>query len=164
MTPDDELTTQQLRDIFAERADAESEQAEVAEEDEGVRAHARRAEKAAYLKEKLEEKADSEAVAVTTEPGKEALTRAVAEAGYRHGARFVDVFSYDLHVKRARVVYGRDEDLEYVPPWYGQRILALGEQRAARVALTGPVEPHLFDGLDPARLARATRCRGCPRP
>ena len=61
MTPDDEPTTQQLRDIFAERAEAESEQAEVAEEDEGVRAHARRAEKAAYLKEKLEEKADSEA-------------------------------------------------------------------------------------------------------
>ena len=97
---------------------------------------------------------EGQVLAVTTEPGKEALTRAVAEAGYRHGARFVDVFSYDLHVKRARVVYGRDEDLEYVPPWYGQRILALGEQRAARVALTGPVEPHLFDGLDPARLAR----------
>jgi aminopeptidase len=93
-------------------------------------------------------------LAVTTEPGKEELTRAVAEAGYRRGAKFVDVFSYDLHVKRARVVHQRDDDLDYVPPWYGERILALGEERAARVALTGPVEPHLFDGLDPARLAR----------
>src|SRR3954463_9611413 len=93
-------------------------------------------------------------LAVTTEPGKEALARAVAEAGYRHGAKFVDVWSFDLHVKRARVLYGAEEDLEYVPPWYGERLLALGEHRAARVGLTGPVEPTLFDGLDPGRLPR----------
>jgi aminopeptidase len=93
-------------------------------------------------------------LAISTEPGKEDLARAVAEAGYRHGAKFVDVSSFDLHVKRARVLHGADEDLEYVPPWYGERILALGEARAARVGLTGPVEPTLFDGLDPVRLAR----------
>ena len=93
-------------------------------------------------------------LAVSTEPGKEALARAVAEAGYRHGAKFVDVWSFDLHVKRARVLYGAEEDLEWVPPWYGERLLALGEHRAARVGLTGPVEPTLFDGLDPGRLAR----------
>jgi aminopeptidase len=93
-------------------------------------------------------------LAVTTEPGKEELTRAVAAAGYRHGAKFVDVWSFDLHVKRARVLYAADGDLEYVPPWIGERLRALGEHRAARVGLTGPVEPKLFDGLDPARLAR----------
>ncbi|HEY3190893.1 MAG TPA: aminopeptidase [Solirubrobacteraceae bacterium] len=93
-------------------------------------------------------------LALSTEPGKEELTRAVAASAYRHGAKFVDVWSFDLHVKRARVLYGADEDLEYVPPWYGERLRALGEHRAARVGLTGPVEPTLFDGLDPARLAR----------
>jgi aminopeptidase len=93
-------------------------------------------------------------LSVTTEPGKEALARAVADAGYRHGAKFVDVWSFDLHVKRARVLYGAEEDLEYVPPWYGERMRALGEHRVARVGLTGPVEPTLFDGLDPRRLAR----------
>src|SRR3954454_7250727 len=93
-------------------------------------------------------------LALSTEPGKEELTRAIAEAAYRHGARFVDVSSFDLHVKRSRVEHGADEDLEYVPPWLGERILALGEAHAARVGLTGPVEPKLFDGLDPGRLAR----------
>jgi aminopeptidase len=93
-------------------------------------------------------------LALSTEPGKEELTRAIAEAAYRHGARFVDVSSFDLHVKRSRVLHGADEDLEYVPPWLGQRILALGEAHAARIGLTGPVEPTLFDGLDPSRLAR----------
>jgi len=93
-------------------------------------------------------------LAVSTEPGKESLTRAVAAAGYRHGAKFVDVWSFDLHVKRARVLYGRDEDLDYIPPWYGERLRALGSHHVARVGLTGPVEPRLFEGLDPGRLAR----------
>jgi aminopeptidase len=93
-------------------------------------------------------------LAVSTEPGKEELARAVADAGYRHGAKFVDVATFDLHIKRSRVLHGADEDLEYVPPWLGQRMLALGEHHAARVGLTGPVEPRLFDGLDPGRLAR----------
>jgi aminopeptidase len=91
-------------------------------------------------------------LAVTTEPGKEELARAVAAAGYRHGAKFVDVWSWDPHVKRARVLHSTS-DLEYIPPWYGARLKALGEVHAARVGLTGPVEPHLFKGLDPARLA-----------
>src|SRR3954471_1914373 len=93
-------------------------------------------------------------LALSTEPGKEELTRAIADAAYRHGAKFVDVSSFDLHVKRSRVQHGSDEDLEYVPPWLGERILALGEAHAARIGLTGPVEPTLFDGLDPGRLAR----------
>jgi aminopeptidase len=93
-------------------------------------------------------------LALSTEPGKEELTRAIADAAYRHGAKFVDVASFDLHVKRSRVLHGADEDLEYVPPWLGERILALGEAHAARIGLTGPVEPMLFDGLDPSRLAR----------
>jgi aminopeptidase len=93
-------------------------------------------------------------LAVSTEPGKEELARAIADAGYRHGAKFVDVTTFDLHVKRSRVVHAADEDLEYVPPWLGERVLALGEHHAARIGLTGPVEPTLFDGLDPGRLAR----------
>src|SRR3954468_16856277 len=93
-------------------------------------------------------------LALSTEPGKEELTRAIAESAYRHGAKFVDVSSFDLHVKRSRVLHAADEDLEFVPPWLGERILALGEAHAARIGLTGPGEPTLFDGLDPGKLAR----------
>jgi aminopeptidase len=39
-----------------------------------------------------------------------------------------------------------------VPPWYGERMLALGEARAARIGLTGPSAPGLLNDLDP-RLA-----------
>jgi aminopeptidase len=93
-------------------------------------------------------------VAVGTEPGKEELTRAIAAEAYRAGARFVDVASFDLHVKRARLLHAAEDTLDYVPPWYGQRALALGEARAARVALTGPVAPGLLDDVDPARAGR----------
>lgn len=93
-------------------------------------------------------------LALSSEPGKEQVTRAVAAAAYRRGARFVDVSSFDLHVKRARLEHSSEEDLSYVPPWYGERMLALGEHRAARIGLTGPVAPHLFDDLDPARVGQ----------
>jgi aminopeptidase len=93
-------------------------------------------------------------VAIGTEPGKEELTRALAVHAYKAGARFVDVSSFDLHVKRARILYADEDTLDYVPPWYGERLLALGDQRAARIGLTGPVEPGLLNDLDPARAGR----------
>jgi aminopeptidase len=93
-------------------------------------------------------------VAVGSEPGKEALTRAIVRSAYRHGAKFVDVNVWDLHVKKARIELSREEDLTFVPPWFGQRMLALGDLRGARIALSGPVEPTLFAGLDPERLGK----------
>jgi aminopeptidase len=57
-------------------------------------------------------------------------------------------------VKRARIEYARDETLDYVPPWLGERMLALGEHRAARIGLSGPVAPGLMADLDPVRSGR----------
>jgi aminopeptidase len=93
-------------------------------------------------------------VAIGTEPGKEELTRALAVQAYKAGARFVDVASFDLHIKRARILHAEEDTLDYVPHWYGERLLALGEERAARIGLTGPVEPGLLNDLDPARAGR----------
>ena len=91
-------------------------------------------------------------VAVSSELGKEPLTRAIAASAYAHGALYVDVSYVDPYIRRARIAHGSDEALETVPSWIGQRILALGEQRCARIALTGPVAPGLLDDLDPARV------------
>jgi aminopeptidase len=93
-------------------------------------------------------------VAITSEPGKEPLTRALAAAAYQAGAKFVDVWYFDLHVKRARLLHGREEDLDFVPSWYGQRLLQLGEQRCARISLTGSAQPGLLDDVDPRRAGR----------
>ncbi|MEA2240684.1 MAG: aminopeptidase [Solirubrobacteraceae bacterium] len=93
-------------------------------------------------------------VAIGTEPGKLDLTRAVADSAYRAGAKFVDVMEFDLHVKRSRLLHAAEETLDYVPPWYGERITALGDLRAARVGLTGPSAPGLLKDLDPQRAGR----------
>ena len=93
-------------------------------------------------------------VAVGGEPGKEPLVRAIAASAYQRGAKFVDVQWFDPWVKRARIEHARDETLDFVPPWYGERVLALGEHRAARIGLSGPVAPGLLDDLDPVRAGR----------
>ena len=93
-------------------------------------------------------------VAVSGEPGKEPLVRAIAAAAYKRGAKFVDVQWFDPWVKRARIEHAADDTLDFVPPWYGERVLALGEHRAARIALSGPVAPGVLDGLDPVRAGR----------
>ena len=93
-------------------------------------------------------------VALSSEPGKEPLARAVAEAAYRAGAKFVDLRVFDLHLKRSRALFADPATLDFVPPWYGEVMLAYGVHRSAYVSLTGPVDPHIMDGVDPALLGR----------
>jgi aminopeptidase len=93
-------------------------------------------------------------VALGAEPAAAELVHAVAESAYRHGARFVDVSYFDPQVKRTRIEHADDETLDYVPPWYGDRLLALGEHRAARIVIAPLTPPGLLDGLDPVRAGR----------
>ncbi len=93
-------------------------------------------------------------LALGGEPGKEAAVRAIAESAYRHGARFVDLAWFDLHVKRARLLHAPEDTLDFVPHWYGDRARALSDAHAARIALTGPQAPGLLDDVDPARAGR----------
>lgn len=86
--------------------------------------------------------------------GHEELARAVAGAAYRRGARFVDVAWFDPLVKRERIAHAADDTLDFVPSWYGDRAVQLGEQRAARISLGGIVAPQAMAGLDPARAGR----------
>jgi aminopeptidase len=92
-------------------------------------------------------------VALASEPGKESLTRAIAEAAYAHGAKFVDLTVFDIYLKRARALHADRETLGFIPPWLGERMLALGEHRCARIGLSGPVAPRALDGVDPELIA-----------
>jgi aminopeptidase len=93
-------------------------------------------------------------LAVTATTGQEELARAVAEAGYKRGAVFVDVLYFDPYVKRSRIQFADPETLSWVPPWFGNRVDMLAERGDARIALAGVVDPDVFDGLDPALLGR----------
>ncbi|HWJ44190.1 MAG TPA: aminopeptidase [Gaiellaceae bacterium] len=86
--------------------------------------------------------------------GKEQLTRALTVSAYKRGAKFVDVNYWDPWLKRIRVQHASDDVLDFVPRWYGERTLELGEERGATILLSGPLAPHLYDDLDPERLGR----------
>jgi aminopeptidase len=93
-------------------------------------------------------------VSIGGSPGKEELVRAIAADAYRSGAKFVDLTWFDPWVKHARIEHAADDTLEFVPPWYGERVLALGREHAAIISLSGPVAPGLLDDLDPVRAGR----------
>jgi aminopeptidase len=93
-------------------------------------------------------------VGVVAEPRAAPLVRAVAEAAYQRGAKFVDPWYFDPQIKRIRLEQAREDTLEFVPTWYGGRLLALGEEHGARITIAPVVPPGILDGLDPARAGR----------
>jgi aminopeptidase len=91
---------------------------------------------------------------VSAEHGQAELARAVAAAAYDAGARFVDVIFFDMRVKRQRVLHADPDSLDFVPRWWGERLLALAEDGGARISLAGLSTPSLFADLDPSLVGR----------
>jgi aminopeptidase len=81
------------------------------------------------------------------------LARALARAAYNAGARYVDVYYSDQHVRRAMIELGPDKALSYSPPW----LISLYEsmQDGAAIATMGDPEPTLLADLDGERVGRA---------
>ena len=49
------------------------------------------------------------------------LARAIARAAYAAGARYVDVFYTDQHVRREMIANADEETLSWTPPWVLER-------------------------------------------
>jgi aminopeptidase len=82
------------------------------------------------------------------------FARLIAASAYRRGARFVDPNYVDTYVKRARLEHAAEDTLSYVPPWYGERLLALGEHHAARISIVPTTSPGILDGIAPKRAGK----------
>jgi aminopeptidase len=93
-------------------------------------------------------------VGVAAAHGQAELARAVSAAAYAQGARFVDVDYHDAYVKRARIANADPATLDFVPHWYGKRLLELADGGGARIAFAGISTPPLFDDLDPGLAGR----------
>ncbi|HUZ82712.1 MAG TPA: aminopeptidase, partial [Gaiellaceae bacterium] len=91
---------------------------------------------------------------IVAEPGAAPLARLVAAAAYERGARFVDPWYFDPHVKRIRLERAAEDTLDFVPSWYGRRLVDLGEGHGVRISITPQVPPGLLAGIDPARAGR----------
>jgi aminopeptidase len=83
------------------------------------------------------------------------VVREVTRAAYRAGARYVDVYYSDQHVRRAMIEHAADDVLSWTPPWVLRRAKDFGNERAAVVSLTGDAEPELLADLPGERVGRA---------
>ena len=100
-------------------------------------------------------------VALSSAPGKEPLARAVAESAYKAGAKFVDLYVFDIHLKRARALYAAPDTLGFVPPWYGERMRAIGEQRGANDRAHRPGGPSRHGWRRPVAARQGPAARSC---
>jgi aminopeptidase len=83
------------------------------------------------------------------------VARAVARESYKAGARYVDVYYSDQHLRRALIEGAPDDALAWTPPWLLERAREIGDERAAVIALTGDAEPDLLADLPGERVGRA---------
>src|SRR5260221_8688447 len=96
-----------------------------------------------------------QAVVVIAQVEHAPVARAIANAAYRAGALRVDVSYGDLHVRRAAVEHGPENELGRGPAHIVEWMRGWGEDRPAGISLTGNPEPRLMDGLDPVRVAKS---------
>ena len=83
------------------------------------------------------------------------FARAVAEAAYRAGARHVQPFYSDQHIRRSMLSHASDDVLEWSPPWTAARLEHLHEHQGAELGITGDPNPDINAGIDGNRIARA---------
>lgn len=104
-------------------------------------------------------------VGVNLQPGQELLiqgwvehaplVRALADAAYEAGARYVHAHYIDQHVRRSMIRHADDDLLTWTPPYLLKRLEDLAAGRGATISLTGDPEPHLLADLDPRRTGKA---------
>jgi aminopeptidase len=81
------------------------------------------------------------------------VAQAIVEQAYLAGAARV-VLTYDDPVaRRSALLHAPLESLTSVPDWQDAQLAEMVAKGAASIRLTGNADPHLFDGIDGARLS-----------
>ncbi|TXK33939.1 aminopeptidase [Nonomuraea sp. C10] len=79
------------------------------------------------------------------------LARALAEAAYARGARYVDIWYFDPYARRSRVQHADEATLGEVPSWLDARNEELARHCGVLVNIRGTATPDLLVGQDPVR-------------
>ena len=90
---------------------------------------------------------------VTCQPAHREFAVAVVEAGYRAGARNVDVEYLDPLVRAAYLRTAPDRAIGHVAPWRGTRIRASLRPETATLWIAGEGEPGALNGVPGKRVA-----------
>ena len=82
------------------------------------------------------------------------FARALAQAAYEAGARYVMVQYADQLVRRQLLIHAADETLEWSPPWQLAQLEYYGEQEGAWITIAGDPNPDVFADLDGTRVGK----------
>ncbi|MDX6630317.1 MAG: aminopeptidase [Gaiellales bacterium] len=93
-------------------------------------------------------------LAVHAEPIQRELAVALTEAGYRAGARYVDVLVDDPRITRARALLAPEDTLDWRPAWQDARMRELLRVGAGIVWISGSEDPQVLADVPPARAVR----------
>jgi aminopeptidase len=85
------------------------------------------------------------------------IARAVVESAYLAGAAWVEVDLSDGPIRRSRLTHEDIETLTRSRPWAIERTAAWAAGRGVAIHLVGDPDPHLLDGVDPAKAAAVRR-------
>ena len=83
------------------------------------------------------------------------FARALAEAAYEAGARYVTVRYADQYVKRSLIAHGDDAVLDWTPPWFLAELEYMAEVEGASINITGDPNPDVLADLDGVRVGKA---------
>jgi aminopeptidase len=83
------------------------------------------------------------------------IARVIAREAYRAGAAHVLVLYGDLHLRRAAIELGPEEELGWSPPHLLDLYKRAFDEGPALISLTGNPDPDLLGSLDPALVGRS---------
>ena len=81
------------------------------------------------------------------------IARAVVERAYVAGASWVEVDWSDGPIRRSQLTHASIDRLTRTRPWVIERTKAWAAERGVSITLVGDPDPHLLDGVDPAKVA-----------
>lgn len=99
-----------------------------------------------------------QSLAIKVEPENLDAAVIVAEAAYRRGARYVEMWPESTRLTRTRVDHTRDDEyLDFVPGYRRDRNREFVENKWALLSIKSPVDLSVMDGVDAARLGRVAQ-------
>jgi aminopeptidase len=87
------------------------------------------------------------------------FVRLVAEEAYSHGAKLVALDWVDAPLAKARLMYSKEEYLDYVPEYEVARHRQYVDETWARLAIVGDQFPDLLKDVDPSRMRTVALAR-----
>ncbi len=101
---------------------------------------------------------------IKSEPIHLELAKLFAETAYKSGAKYVNISLEDPAFNRIRIDSTTDNNfLDYVPENRTPMFDSIVKEGWRSLALRGPAEPDLMEGVDSVKLARATKAASIAR-